>query len=211
MRQLLLGLMLLLSTFHVYSAPPAKTSSNFVEGKHYEVISYTAKSKKPEVTEYFSFLCGHCYNFEKNYIPALKQALNQKKIAFSQSHVEFGGSEGAQLSRAYAIAYQLQVEEKIKPALFQEVQDKKNMNSLNTPDGIKKFFLNNGVKEKDYDAKATSFDVNTKVSKMRFSAETSRIKGVPAFVVNQKYLVKNENVKSYDELTQLILYLAQKK
>ena len=134
-----------------------------------------------------------------------------RKIAFYQSHVEFGGADGAQLSRAYAIAYQLQVEDQIKPALFQEVQDKKNMSSLNTPDGLKSFFLNNGVNEKDYDAKATSFDVNTKVSKMRYSAETSRIKGVPAFVVNQKYLVKNENVKSYDELTQLILYLAKKK
>ena len=41
-------------------------ADDYVEGEHYDVISpaVRASSEKIEVTEFFWYGCGHCYNFE---------------------------------------------------------------------------------------------------------------------------------------------------
>lgn len=40
----------------------ASAQIRFVEGEHYKVISSQATAK-PEVKEFFSFWCPHCFNF----------------------------------------------------------------------------------------------------------------------------------------------------
>ncbi|MBL6734762.1 MAG: thiol:disulfide interchange protein DsbA/DsbL [Shewanellaceae bacterium] len=185
-------------------------ASQFKLDTHYEIINYNVSPvTKPKVTEYFSFLCPHCYNFEKNYIPTLATALSASNVVFEQHHVDFiGGALGASLSKAYALSYQLNVDKKIKPLLFEAC--KADPQQFSRQNALKQFFLKHGVNEQEYDANINAFIVNTKVAQMHFKAKKSKIKGVPAFVVNEKYLIKNESVKSYEELTKLILYLSKK-
>ncbi|NKF52220.1 thiol:disulfide interchange protein DsbA/DsbL [Shewanella sp. WXL01] len=190
-------------------APLAANAAQYEEGVHYTVINNGPGSSKPEITEFFSFYCGHCYNFAKNVIPTIEKTL-PKGVKFNQNHVEFIGRDmGIEMSRAFAVAHQLKVEKKIEHALFQAIHDKKQR--FVTRDDIRKLFIAYGVDGKDFDAAADSFMVKAQMSKMKRETENAQIRGVPALVVNGKYRVETGAVKSYDELLAIAYYLAENK
>ena len=163
---------------------PFLAIAQFKENVHYKVISYDKPKSVPTVTEYFSYLCPHCYNFEKNYIPKLSVSLKKNNVQFEQSHVDFiGGQLGKEMSRAHAISYQMSLNKDMKMKLFEAVSREKK--AFTEKDGLKKFFVSHGVDEKAYDSNEQSFLVNSKISQMNYNAKKSKITGVPAFVVNQ--------------------------
>ncbi|GLP97582.1 thiol:disulfide interchange protein DsbA/DsbL [Paraferrimonas sedimenticola] len=188
---------------------PLAALADFKEGVNYEVINQGEGSAKPTVTEYFSFFCGHCNTFEKGYVPRLKGELKDADVVFKQNHVDFIGREmGVAMTKAYAIAIQLGVTEKVKPVLFSRIHDEKK--APRTPKEIRDVFIATGVNPADYDKAAESFMVKTMASQMARSTQNAKLTGVPTFVVNDKYRVNTQSVKSFDELSELILYLTQK-
>ena len=46
-------------------APMAAMAADYKEGVHYTVINDGPETAKPEITEFFSFYCPHCFNFSK--------------------------------------------------------------------------------------------------------------------------------------------------
>lgn len=188
-------------------APIFAHSAEFKEGVHYKVLNDGPGTTKPEITEFFSFFCGHCYNFSKAVVPQIKRTLPDG-VKFRQEHVEFIGNTGKEMSRAFAIAEQLNVADTVDKALFKAIhEDNKTFNNM---DDIKKIFIANGVTSKEFDAVANSFLVNSQVDKMRRDVENSGIEGVPSLVVDGKYLVLTDHIKSYQEMLDIAYYLAQK-
>ena len=189
-------------------APMAATAADYKEGVHYTVINEGPATSKPEITEFFSFFCGHCYNFSKTVVPKIESTLPEG-VTFNQAHVEFIGREmGTEMSRAFAIAHQLNVEKKIEHAIFVAIHDtKQRFTSLKD---IRMLFIANGVDGKDFDAAANSFMVNAQMSKMKRDTENAKLSGVPALVVNGKYRVETGSIKSYDELLEIAYYLTSK-
>ncbi|WP_394205502.1 thiol:disulfide interchange protein DsbA/DsbL [Shewanella waksmanii] len=186
-------------------APMAAFAANYKEGVHYTVINQGPATAKPEIAEFFSFYCGHCYNFYKTAIPAIKKDLPEG-VTFKQNHVEFiGRNMGVEMSRAFAIAHQLKVEDKIEGALFKAIHDQKQR--FTNLDDIKKLFVAYGVEAKDFDAAASSFMVNAQMSQMKRATENAQISGVPAIVVNGKYRIENSSISSYQELQDIAFYL----
>lgn len=100
-------------------APMAVVAADYQEGVHYTVINDGPATAKPEITEFFSFYCPHCYNFAKTVVPKII-ADKPDGVAFNQAHVDFIGKDmGVEMSRAFAVAHQLNVDDKIDNALFQ--------------------------------------------------------------------------------------------
>ncbi|GGE90879.1 thiol:disulfide interchange protein DsbA/DsbL [Shewanella carassii] len=189
--------------------PLAATAAQYKEGVHYTVVSDGPATAKPEIREFFSFYCSHCYNFEKNILPVLKARLPEG-VAFEQNHVEFIGREmGVEMSRAFAIAKVLKVSDKINHAMFSAIQDKKQ--HFTSRDDIKALFVANGVDPKQFDSAASSFMVSTMLASMKRNTENAEISGVPALVVNGKYRVETGAIKSYDEMLDIALYLTKLK
>ncbi|OBT09922.1 disulfide bond formation protein DsbA [Shewanella sp. UCD-FRSSP16_17] len=189
-------------------APLAATAADYKEGVHYTVVNEGPATSKPEITEFFSFFCGHCYNFSKTVVPKIEKTLPEG-VAFNQAHVEFIGREmGTEMSRAFAIAHQLNVEKKIEHAIFVAIHDTKQR--FTSQDDIRMLFIANGVDGKDFDAAANSFMVNAQMSKMKRDTENAKLSGVPALVVNGKYRVETGSIKSYDELLDIAYYLTSK-
>ncbi|GGZ41961.1 MULTISPECIES: thiol:disulfide interchange protein DsbA/DsbL [Shewanella] len=189
--------------------PLAATAAQYKEGVHYTVVSEGPASAKPEITEFFSFYCPHCYNFEKNVIPKLKARLPEG-VAFEQNHVDFIGREmGVEMSRAFATAEVLKVSDKVNHAMFSAIQDKKQ--HFTNRDDIKALFVANGVDPKQFDSAANSFMVNSMMANMKRNTENAKISGVPALVVNGKYRVETGAIKSYDEMLDIAIYLTQLK
>ncbi|MBP7664764.1 MULTISPECIES: thiol:disulfide interchange protein DsbA/DsbL [Shewanella] len=189
-------------------APLAVSAVEYQEGVHYTVINDGPATAKPEITEFFSFYCPHCFTFSKTVVPKI---LTDKPegVAFNQAHVDFIGKEmGVEMSRAFAVAHQLNVDEKMDAALFSAIHEKKQ--HFTNRDDVRAVFIANGVDGKTFDAAAESFMVKAQMAKMKRDTENAKLTGVPALVVNGKYRVETGAIKSYDELLEIAFYLAKK-
>lgn len=190
-------------------APLSALAVDYQEGVHYTVINEGPGTEKPEITEFFSFYCPHCYNFSKTVVPKIESSLPEG-VTFKQSHVEFIGREmGVEMSRAFAVAHQLNVEGKMDAAIFAAIHDKKQR--FTNRDDIRKLFVANGVEGKDFDSAANSFMVNAQMAKMKRDTENAKLSGVPSLVVNGKYRVETGSIKTFDELIEIAYYLVKLK
>ncbi|MCG7564098.1 MULTISPECIES: thiol:disulfide interchange protein DsbA/DsbL [Pseudoalteromonas] len=196
--------------------PLMANAANFQEGKHYEVVAERG-TKKPEVTEYFSFYCPACNNFE-SLIGEFKPKLDQD-VKFKKSHVDFVGVRDPEIqqmmSTALATASVLPQKDKIVSAMFAHLHGKRG--KFNEVADIKDLFVAQGVSGEKFDKLYKSFSVRTKAKKMKRAQEQMQDKGalsgVPTFIVNGKYkliLSRESGVTSPDDIAALINYLAKK-
>lgn len=175
-------------------------AKNLTEGKQYQTLELE-RSAQAEVVEFFSFYCPHCYSFEEQYkIPAkVKEALPEG-TAFKQYHVNFLGRQSENLTRAWALAMALGVEDKVKTALFEAAK----ADSLKSMDDIRQKFLDNGVTAEQFDGGINSFAVNALYNKQLNAAEQFQVRGVPDFYVNGKFRVNPEGLSHEDFVTDYV-------
>ncbi|WP_115720482.1 thiol:disulfide interchange protein DsbA/DsbL [Gallaecimonas mangrovi] len=201
MKNLLLGLVALCLV-------PLAFAQDFKEGENYDVVKMAAPTAQPEVTEYFSFLCPHCYHFEP--IVEELEAQLPKDVKFTRNHVDFlGGKIGVELSRSYAVMELLGVEKKVVPKMFDAIH--KDHVRITGMDDIRNIFVSAGVPGEDFDSAVNSFSVNGRLAQMERNTESANIRGVPTLIINGKYKVNNGSVTSKEELFQLVDYLLKKK
>ena len=102
--------------------PFAAMAADFKAGDQYDVLNIE-KSKTPQVTEFFSFYCGHCFKFEP-VAKAIEKSLPEG-AEFIKNHVNFLGGLTPQvqsnLSYAYIIAKQHNKGEKIADQIFNSI------------------------------------------------------------------------------------------
>lgn len=181
-------------------------AANFKEGVNYTVLNLPA-SQKPLVSEYFSFYCPHCFNFEP-FIQQLKTQL-PKDATFQKNHVSFmGGALGNSMSKAYATMVSLNVENKMLPAMFERIHVQNNAPKNNAD--IRQLFIDNGVDAKQFDATFDSFAVDSMVRRFDKQFTDSGLQGVPAIIVNNHYLIKAESINSAEEYIELVKFLLTK-
>ncbi|MGF1739212.1 DsbA family protein [Photobacterium satsumensis] len=181
-------------------------AAKFTEGEYYKVLDLP-KSSSPIVTEFFSFYCPHCNSFEP-IIQQLKKNLPDN-AKLQKNHVSFmGGNMGKSMSKAYATSVVLGVENKITPVLFARVHDMQK--PPRNDNELRQIFLDEGVSAEDFDGAFNSFAVNSMVNRFNKAFQDSGLTGVPAIIVNNKYLVEAGKVKSIDEYFELVNYLLTK-
>ncbi|GAB2658481.1 thiol:disulfide interchange protein DsbA/DsbL [Vibrio panuliri] len=178
-------------------------ATTFTEGDYYTVIDQP-KASKPTVTEYFSFYCPHCYQFEsivKNLKPALAD-----DVTFEKVHVGFMGGEMAEpMVKAYATMQQLQVEDHMIPKMFEQIHILRQ--APRNEEELRKVFTDNGVSASAFDLAYNSKAVEMRLKEYDKRFKNSTLRGVPAIVVNNKYIVVASKIKSFDEYNQLVNYL----
>lgn len=161
------------------------SAAQYEDGKQYTTLEKPVAGA-PQVLEFFSFFCPHCYQFEE----VLHISDNVKKklpegVKMTKYHVNFmGGDLGKELTQAWAVAMALGVEDKITVPMFEAVQ--KNQ-TVQTVADIRKVFVDAGVKGEDYDAAWNSFVVKSLVAQQEKAASDFQLQGVPAMYVNGKY------------------------
>ncbi|MCC4819456.1 thiol:disulfide interchange protein [Vibrio lentus] len=181
-------------------------AAKFNEGEHYKVLDLEA-SKKPMVTEFFSFYCPHCNSFEP-IIQQLKQQL-PADAKLQKNHVSFmGGNMGLPMSKAYATMIALKVEDKMVPVMFNRIH---NMNKPPRDEAeLRQIFLDEGIDAKKFDAAYNGFAVDSMVRRFDKAFKDSGLSGVPAVVVNNRYLVEAQGINSLDEYFELVNFLLKK-
>lgn len=182
------------------------------EGEHYLVISDEA-SAAPEVVEFFSFWCPHCYNFEP-LVAQIKTRLGDE-AAFTKVHVNFMGFTGPNVqndaTRAMMVARALNKEAELNDAIFRHVHVQRSpVTGLGDLKGI---FLANGVDGDEFDKLAKSFGVNSQVLKNNKVINQYRrhISGVPNFIINGKYQAQFTRDMTNDDIVDLIVWLTKQR
>ncbi|MBO1810455.1 thiol:disulfide interchange protein DsbA [Serratia ureilytica] len=190
------------------------SAAQFSDGTQYVTLDKPVTGE-PQVLEFFSFYCPHCYQFEQVYHVSenVKKAL-PTGTKMTKYHVEFLGPLGKQLTQAWAVAMALGVEDKVSPLMFEAVQ---KTQTVQTPDDIRNVFVKAGVTAADYDAAWNSFVVKSLVVQQEKAAEDLQLRGVPAVFVNGKYMVKNDGLdtSSMDayvkQFADVVKFLSQQK
>lgn len=166
------------------------SAAQFTDGKQYVSLPKPVAGE-PQVMEFFSFFCPHCYQFESVYhiSDAVRKNLPEN-IKVSKYHVDFlGGDFGPVVTHAWAVAMALGVEDKVTGALFEGIQ---KTQTITDAASLKEAFINAaGISPADYDAAWNSFAVKALVAQQQKAAADVELRGVPAMFVNGKYMVNN--------------------
>lgn len=182
------------------------------EGEHYVVLSRDVTST-PQITEFFSFWCPHCFSFE----PLVKQMKEKagSGVSFQKVHVNFMQFTGPDVqniaTRGMLIARSLKREEELNQAVFRYIHVERK--ALTTLDDIKNIFVANGVNADEFDKLALSFGVNSQLMKNNGVIDNYRsyLNGVPNFVVNGKYQARFTRDMTPDDMVDLVVWLTKLK
>ncbi|KIE19737.1 thiol:disulfide interchange protein [Vibrio sinaloensis] len=178
-------------------------AAQFEEGTHYTVLS-VEKASKPKVTEYFSFYCPHCYKFEP-VIDNLKASLPDG-ATFEKVHVAFmGGDMAVPMAKSYATMVALNAEKTMVPAMFKQIHDLRSAPKDEAQ--LRQVFIDNGIDGAKFDSAYNSFVVSSMQRSFDKQFKQSTLTGVPGVVVNDKYIVKADQIRSFEEYNQLVNYL----
>ncbi|MCK5354472.1 MAG: thiol:disulfide interchange protein DsbA/DsbL [Methyloprofundus sp.] len=175
---------------------------SFAAGKGYKDLAAVQPTQDPtkvEVMEFFWYGCPHCYKFE----PFLQKwhANLPDNVNFIRQPAVFSKVWG-QHARAYFTAEVLDVVEKVHSDLFYAIQVKKQ--KLTSEEDLAEFFVAHGVDKATFHDAYNSFAVDTKMRQAKTMGPRYGITGVPAIVVNGKYLVNNKSAGSFEEVIKVI-------
>ncbi len=121
-------------------------------------------------------------------------------VSFERNHVDFlrMASTDTQfmLTKGLVIAKQLKMEEKLVGAMFNYVQVQRA--TFSSEKDLRNLFVLNGVDGAKFDKLMKSFSVNSQAKAMKKTQEyfgrRGAIKGVPAVIVNGKYLINMQEL-----------------
>lgn len=182
---------ILLAAFACIFLTTGVNAAHFDEGKQYISLSKMVPDA-PEVLEFFSFNCPHCYQFEQ--VIHVSDKVAEKLPAdtkFVKYHVEFLPPLGKELTQAWAVAIALGVEDKITSPMFEAVQKEVSIKNI---DDIRRVFIDAGIKAEDFDGAWNSFAVKALVAKQEKAARDVELRGVPAMFVKGKYQLNSQGM-----------------
>ena len=180
------------------------------EGEHYKVISDEVTAE-PEVVEYFSFWCPHCYNFEP-----LVNNINDRldsNTDFKKVHVNFMRFTTPEIqdfaTLGMAIGRHLNQEKMVNAAIFQHIHEKNlEIKSLND---VKAILIAYDVTEEDFESALKSDEVKEIMQNNNASIDQYReiLQSVPNFIVNGKYQATFTRDMTADDVVELIYWLSK--
>lgn len=178
-------------------------AQQFEEGVHYEVISETA-SAKPEIKEFFSYFCVHCYRFES----IAKALAAEYPEQFDKAHVSFINYKGMgiAMSRAYVVAKQKGMEDEFSSLVFRRNFVERNM--IETQDQLNGIFAELGMSAEDAEKAMNSFSVRGMANKMDRDAGNLRVNATPTFIVNGKYKILPQGLQNSEDFSADFVKLA---
>lgn len=189
----LFGAALALFALTQVACAEANTASEAKEGKDYSIISGAKGVNKPEVMEFFSYTCPHCYNVEgflHKWEPTKPEEVEFKQVPVFLPQVPH-------LTYGYYTAEVLGVLDKVHPAIFNQWHAQKKI--VKSKEDLIPIFQAAGVSQDEFEKAYTSFAVESKVQHAKKLAREFKVMSFPMFVVNQKY-----KIESYEKLDYML-------
>jgi thiol:disulfide interchange protein DsbA len=180
----------------------------YEEGTHYAVLPIPIKVRDPEkieVTEYFSYGCPHCYQFEPM-ISTWSKGLSDK-VVFNRTPAIWN-KDYQVYAQTYYTAEALKITETVHSALFNAIQNQGKR--LNDPKEMAIFFASFGIDPVDFAKVYQSFGVKASLQQAEARGRAYRSSGVPAMIVNGKYRVEGQMAGGNAEMLKVVDFLINK-
>lgn len=194
-----------LSTLLVTSlmiSAPAQAEMTLKEGLQYQLLKkpQSIEPHSKSVVEVFYYGCSHCYRLE----PSLHQWLKTKPkdVHFERLPAVLDNPNWVFMARVFYTAKFLGIEDEFHTQYFEAIQGKRQ--SIFDVDALAKFVEPMGIKPEDYKKMFNSFQVNNAIAKAKQRTQAYGIEGVPAVVVNGKYLTDVPMASSQQALWQVV-------
>jgi thiol:disulfide interchange protein DsbA len=183
----------------------ASAQTAFLADTDYQVISPAVKTTQPDkvvVTEIFWYGCPHCFRFEP-YVERWAAGLPDG-VVFEQVPSSLN-PRWTELARAYYAFKMMGVLEQTHKAVFDAIHLKRQR--LDSLDSIAAFAASLGLDEKVFRENYASFPVETQIRKNMQKEKRYGHRGVPAVIVNGKYLVSASLAGSNERMIQIMNFL----
>ena len=204
------------------ASQPAHAQLRWVEGKHYialpTTVGYETPPGKLEVLEVFSYGCIAC----NSALPAmnnLKASLPSDTV-MNFLHASFIPQEAwPMFQQAWLTAKALGIAESTHDMMFAAIWETGEIPLLDRASGrvrqplptiedAARFYARHSkVKEAQFLETAKSFAISTQMKRSDELIKGWRIPSTPSLVVNGRYLINNQEVGSWDGITQIVLFL----
>ncbi len=209
---------LLATAFLTFSA----LSMAATEGTDYVVLDTPVANAQNTVIKVFSYDCPFCYKYAKAVDKAVMSKLQE--LPFTPFHLKTKGKYGIQGSQLLAVALVKDKAANLKPldpnsnfhkiemALYKAYHDKKmRWDDGANPDAFIKTGLDAaGWDRAQFDKDCENPDVKALIERWEVSYPIAKVQGVPAYVVNGKYLLMTKNITSIDGMAATIKELSTK-
>ena len=171
-------------------------------GRDYALIDPAQPTDTPtkiEVTEFFSYACPHCADLEP-YVVKWAAKL-PADVVLKRVPVGFNNPFYQLMARFYYTLEAIGKGKQLDAAVFSAIHEKglKLIDDKSLMDWV----TAQGVDAKTFSDAYSSFGVMSKVKRADQLAQAAKIRGVPALVVDGRYLVVGQNVKSHAEMLAL--------
>lgn len=203
-------------------ATPLAVSAS-AEGSDYMVLEKPIPNADKTLIKVFSYACPFCYKYDKAVTPEVVKK-TADVVTFIPFHLETKGEYGKQASEVFAVLIakdkaaglslldDKSLFKKAKFAYYAAYHDKKERwSDGKDPDAFIQTGLDSvGMTRADFDAALKEPQVQETLVTWKASYDVAKIQGVPAYVVNGKYLIYTKSIKSIDGMADLVKELASK-
>lgn len=178
-------------------------AADYVAGKDYRVLDNpeTISGDAIIVREFFWYGCPHCNVLDPHMEKWAKS--KDKDVVFFKTPAALNPVWEAN-ARGFYAAQLLGFEDKTHSALFDAIH--KDGKKLFDQSSLSKWYASKGVDEKKFNSLYNSFAVGTKIGRSQAGAKRYQLSGVPAVVVQGKYVVTGEGAK----VPKVVEYLVDK-
>lgn len=197
------------------------SASAFKEGVDYQVLETPIPNAQGTLIKIFSYDCPFCYRYDKSIIGPLMEQLGNE-IRFVPFHLDTKGTYGPQASELFAVLIIRDQDngvdllspnswfKKAKIAYYQAYHDRKERWNGGADDFLQTGLDAVGMTRAQFDEAKTDPRVQQMLNDWKVSYDIAKIQGVPAFVVNGRYLIYTKSIQSIDGMAALIRELASK-
>ena len=212
----------LLLTVTILSLPHGASAAPWTEGVQYSRITpaqpTTVASGKVEVMEVFSYGCPACNGFQA-VMDKLRRALPANAQLVYLPAAFNPAEDWPMFQRAFLAAQALGIAERTHQAMYDAVWKTGELaitvpgtNRLKVPlpsiaDAGRFYERVGGINAQQFLAMANSFGIDGKIRAADAQILAMRIDATPTLIVNGKYRVIRNELKSDDELLELVKYL----
>lgn len=181
------------------SLSAAVSAQELVEGQHYEELDEPVETQvdegQIEVLDVFWFGCPHCYRLQPH-VNEWAETLDDD-VTIEKMPATMGGDWNTHANAFYA-AKELGIEEDLHADFFDAIhQDER---SLTDEDEIAAFFTDYGVSEEEAKEALKAFNVRSNVNKANSRMRDMRLMGVPALVIDGRYVVTPSSAGSLENM-----------
>ena len=173
-----------------------------VEGQDYQVLDAPVETSvdkgEIEVTEAFWYGCPHCYDLEGP-LDAWVEELPED-VVFQRLPATMG-DVWVRHATAFFAAKQLGILDEVHEDFFDAIHQ--DGRSLTEADDIADFFSDYGVSEEEAQKALTAFSVRSEVNKANSRMRDMRLMGVPALIVDGRYVVSPQSAGSLENMPQI--------